>query len=150
MKAKRAVFLLLGFLSLALGAVGTVLPVLPSVPFFLLTVYCFARSSQRLHDWFIGTQLYRKHLESYVKKKGMRLSTKLGIMATVTLMMGAGFVVMLLKGLLVSSALLGVVWLGHIIYFIFGVRRSGNDRNLLEGDGAIEKWAVGRRIGTPA
>ncbi len=122
MKAKRAVFLLLGFLSLALGAVGTVLPVLPSVPFFLLTVYCFARSSQRLHDWFIGTQLYRKHLESYVKKKGMRLSTKLGIMATVTLMMGAGFVVMLLKGLLVSSALLGVVWLGHIIYFIFGVK----------------------------
>lgn len=122
MKAKRAAFLLLGFLSLALGAVGTVLPVLPSVPFFLLTVYCFARSSQRLHDWFIGTQLYRKHLESYVKKKGMRLSTKLGIMATVTLMMGAGFVVMLLKGLLISSALLGVVWLGHIIYFIFGVK----------------------------
>ena len=63
MKLKQLIFLIIGCLSLALGCVGIVLPILPTVPFFLVTVFCFANSSQRLHDWFIGTQMYKKHLD---------------------------------------------------------------------------------------
>ena len=48
MKIKRILFLVLGCISLALGCVGIVLPILPTVPFFLATVFCFANSSQRL------------------------------------------------------------------------------------------------------
>ena len=76
MKLKQIIFLIIGCLSLALGCVGIVLPILPTVPFFLLTVFCFANSSQKLHDWFIGTQMYKKHLESFVQKKGMTARTK--------------------------------------------------------------------------
>ena len=48
MKLKRLFFLILGCVCLALGCVGIVLPVLPTVPFFLATVFCFANSSEKL------------------------------------------------------------------------------------------------------
>lgn len=50
----RIFWLILGVLSLALGVVGVVLPLLPTVPFMLLAAFCFARSSDRLHDWLIS------------------------------------------------------------------------------------------------
>ena len=86
MKLKRLIFLILGFLCLGLGCVGVALPILPTVPFFLVTVFCFANSSQKLHDWFVSTKLYKKHLESFVKKKGMTVQTKVGVIIPVTLL----------------------------------------------------------------
>lgn len=124
MKLKQLVFLIIGCLSLALGCVGIVLPILPTVPFFLVTVFCFANSSQRLHDWFIGTQMYKKHLDSFVKKKGMTVRTKTGILLPVTLLMAAGFFLMLRKGLLVPCVILAVIWACHVVYFAFGVKTS--------------------------
>lgn len=88
MKLKRLFFLILGCVCLALGCVGIVLPVLPTVPFFLATVFCFANSSEKLHTWFLGTELYQKHLDSFVKKKGMTAQTKAGILMSVTLLDG--------------------------------------------------------------
>ena len=64
--------MILGFLCLGLGTVGIVLPILPTVPFYMATVFCFAKSSDRLDRWFLGTQLYKKHLENFVEKKTMR------------------------------------------------------------------------------
>lgn len=122
MKITRLIFLILGFVCLGLGCVGVVLPILPTVPFFLATVFCFANSSQKLHDWFVGTKLYKKHLESYVQKRGMTVKTKIGIIIPVTLLMGIGFTMMMLKGVLVPSIILAIVWVCHIIYFGFGVK----------------------------
>lgn len=42
-----------GFLSLALGAVGIFLPLLPTVPFVLLAAYCFSRGSRRWERWML-------------------------------------------------------------------------------------------------
>ena len=122
MKLKQIIFLIIGCLSLALGCVGIVLPILPTVPFFLLTVFCFANSSQKLHDWFIGTQMYKKHLESFVQKKGMTVRTKATILTSVTALMAVGFVLMLRKGIIVPCVILAVVWVCHLVYFFFGVK----------------------------
>ncbi len=122
MKLKQIIFLIIGCLSLALGCVGIVLPILPTVPFFLLTVFCFANSSQKLHDWFIGTQMYKKHLESFVQKKGMTVRTKATILTSVTALMAVGFVLMLRKGIIVPCVILAVVWVCHLVYFLFGVK----------------------------
>ena len=122
MKLKQIIFLIIGCLSLALGCVGIVLTILPTVPFFLLTVFCFANSSQKLHDWFIGTQMYKKHLESFVQKKGMTVRTKATILTSVTALMAVGFVLMLRKGIIVPCVILAVVWVCHLVYFLFGVK----------------------------
>lgn len=60
MKQLRPLWALLGFLCLELGMAGIVLPILPTVPFYMVTVFCFAKSSQRLHTWFTSTALYHK------------------------------------------------------------------------------------------
>lgn len=122
MKLKQIIFLIIGCLSLALRCVGIVLPILPTVPFFLLTVFCFANSSQKLHDWFIGTQMYKKHLESFVQKKGMTVRTKATLLTSVTALMAVGFVLMLRKGIIVPCVILAVVWVCHLVYFLFGVK----------------------------
>ena len=122
MKVKRLFFLVLGCVCLGLGCIGVVLPILPTVPFFLVTVFSFAKSSQRLHSWFVGTRLYQKHLDSFVKKKGMTVQTKVGIMVPVTLLMGVGIFMMLRGGIVIPSIILAIVWVCHVIYFVYGVK----------------------------
>ena len=92
MKLKKMVYLVLGCLGLALGAVGAAVPLLPAFPFLMLAAFCFAKSSERLHTWFIGTKLYRNNLESFVKGQGMTWKTKIRIMVLVTLTMSIGFI----------------------------------------------------------
>ncbi len=120
MKAKKILFIVLGCIGLGLGAVGAVVPLLPAFPFLLLAAYSFARSSERLHSWFINTKLYKNNLESYVKGRGMTKRTKVRIMITVTVLMTFGFVMM--HQVPVGRIVLAAVWLFHIFYFAFGVK----------------------------
>ena len=71
---RRILWIVLGCVGVGLGAVGAVLPLLPAFPFLLLAAFSFAKSSQRLHTWFINTSLYKKNLESYVQHRAMTLS----------------------------------------------------------------------------
>ena len=120
MKAKKILFIVLGCIGLGLGAVGAVVPLLPAFPFLLLAAYSFARSSERLHSWFINTKLYKNNLESYLKGRGMTKRTKVRIMITVTVLMTFGFVMM--HQVPVGRIVLAAVWLFHIFYFAFGVK----------------------------
>ena len=79
MKIKKILYVILGCIGLALGAVGAILPLLPAFPFLLLAAFCFAKSSEKLHRWFTGTKLYKNNLESYVKGQGMTWKTKSGL-----------------------------------------------------------------------
>ena len=90
----RIVWLLCGFLAMGIGAVGVVLPVLPTTPFLLLASFCLAKGSERFHRWFTGTKLYKKHLESFVENRSMTLKTKFSLLIPASCMLLLAFLAM--------------------------------------------------------
>lgn len=90
----RIVWLLIGFLAMGLGAVGVVLPVLPTTPFLLLASFCLTKGSARFHRWFTGTKLYKKHLESFVENRTMTLKTKFSLLIPASCMLLLAFLAM--------------------------------------------------------
>ena len=120
MNLKKIFYITLGCIGLGIGAVGAVVPMLPAFPFLLLAAFCFGRSSEKLHTWFINTKLYKDNLESYIEGKGMTRKTKMRIMIAVTVLMSIGFIMM--HQVPIGRMVLAGVWLFHILYFIFGVK----------------------------
>ena len=95
--------------NLALGAIGVILPVLPTTPFLLLASFCFAKGSERFHKWFTKTKLYKKHLDSFVKNRAMTLKTKLCILIPASCM--------LVLAMIAMSNIYGRVFIVFLIIF---------------------------------
>ena len=55
----RILYASLGLLCVALAVIGVVLPLLPTVPFLLAAAFCFANSSERLHNWILAHKRFR-------------------------------------------------------------------------------------------
>lgn len=136
-KVTKIFWIILGFIGFGIGTVGVVVPLLPSFPFYMLTLFAFAKGSDRLHQWFMSTDLYKKNLESFVKKKGMTVKTKIKIIVCVTLVMGFGFFMM--KNVPIGRIVLAIVWVCHVVYFIFGVKNYTEEENPpgIESEGEI-------------
>ena len=90
----RIIWLAAGFLSMGVGMIGVVLPVLPTTPFLLLASFCLAKGSDRFHRWFTGTKLYKKHLEDFVTNRSMTLKTKFSLLIPASAMLILAMLVM--------------------------------------------------------
>ena len=119
MKIKKLLFVLAGFICIGLGTIGIFMPLLPTTPLYLLAALCFAKGSARFHNWFTGTRLYKKHLESFVETRSMTLKTKLSILIPVTLLL---LVTGFFMDVLVMRIIIGVLLAAKYLYFIFAIK----------------------------
>ena len=79
----KYIYIAFGFIFFALGAIGTTIPILPTVPFLLLASACFAKGSDRINHWFHNTTFYKNHLEKFERNRAMTMKSKLSIMIPV-------------------------------------------------------------------
>lgn len=129
-KFVKYTWIVIGLIFFVIGTIGAFLPILPSFPFYMITLYCFARSSKRLHDWFVGTKLYKNNIEKIANRKGLLLKQKLKIIFFFTLTMGTGFYFM--KNTKIGRIILVIVWFFHVIYFVFGIKTIKSNENEIE------------------
>jgi uncharacterized membrane protein YbaN (DUF454 family) len=76
-KLVRALFFIAGTITLVLGAIGVVVPVLPTTPFLLLSLACYCRSSNRMTHWMLTNKYFGEYIQNYREGKGIPLKTKL-------------------------------------------------------------------------
>jgi uncharacterized membrane protein YbaN (DUF454 family) len=79
----RPVYFLLGWCFFGLGAVGVVVPGLPTTPFMLLALWAFSKSSQRFHDWLYAHRLFGPPLQQWRSHRVIPRKAKL--LAVVTM-----------------------------------------------------------------
>ena len=101
----KILYLVIGFMSLIIGVVGIILPILPTTPFLILTAYLFTKSSERFHNWFVNTKLYSKYLDDFIENKEMTRKYKWTLLISVDIMLLLSFITiesLYLKVLLVT------------------------------------------------
>jgi uncharacterized membrane protein YbaN (DUF454 family) len=81
--ALRWTLLFSGFLATALGVLGIFLPVLPTVPFFLLALACFARSSEQSYNWLLDHAHFGPIIRPFINGQGMTRASKVKAIALV-------------------------------------------------------------------
>lgn len=74
-----------------MGAVGIIIPVLPTTPFVLVASACFACGSPRLYMWLEGTKYFGEFIRSYKTKAGVRKSTKIKALVFLYCTLGLSF-----------------------------------------------------------
>lgn len=79
----RWALLISGFIATGLGVLGVFLPVLPTVPFLLLALACFARSSERFYDWLLDHAHFGPIVRPYIDGQGMSRASKAKAIALV-------------------------------------------------------------------
>ena len=116
---KKYIYITVGLISVVLGAIGVILPILPTTPFLLLASYCFAKGSDKFNNWFINTKLYKDHLESFVKERAMTLREKICLLAFADFMLA--FPLIILDSIFMKCFIV-VLILFKLYYFIFRIK----------------------------
>ncbi|MGV1143693.1 YbaN family protein [Staphylococcus aureus] len=81
--------IVIGLIFTALGIAGAVLPfLLPTTPFLLVAVFCFARSSDRFYKWLINQKIYKEYVENFYFHRGYTLQQKIKILISLYIVIG--------------------------------------------------------------
>jgi uncharacterized membrane protein YbaN (DUF454 family) len=112
---KNYIYIIFGFIFLGIGMLGIILPLLPTTPLLLLASVCFVRGSKKFEVWFKGTNLYKKHLEEFVKNRAMTKRQKMTILFFADFMIAIPFI--LLDNFLIRMLLILIV--GYKYYYFF-------------------------------
>ncbi len=109
----RYVYIGLGWLSLALGIIGVVTPILPTTPFILLSGFCFARGSERFYAWIMAHKYFGPMIRAFRDEKRIPLKAKILATAMIIVTMTTTAVIVRKPVAIIGMASVGV---GVIVY----------------------------------
>jgi uncharacterized membrane protein YbaN (DUF454 family) len=115
-KLKRQLLIIAGTLSLAVGIVGIVVPVLPTTPFLLLAAGCYLRSSQRFYNWLMANRLFGAYIRNYIEGRGIPAKVKIFIIALLWATIGVSI---WLVAIPVVTIILLIIAAGVTLHIIF-------------------------------
>jgi uncharacterized membrane protein YbaN (DUF454 family) len=116
-KVLKPILLVVGTISLILGAIGIFLPILPTTPFLLLSAACYVRSSERMYNWLLGNGWFGKYIKNYREGRGIPLKTK--IIAVTLLWVGILYsTIIVVNGFLVAQLALLIIAVGVSIHLV--------------------------------
>ncbi|WP_147535526.1 YbaN family protein [Bacillus marasmi] len=84
----KALLIVIGTLSIALGVIGIIIPLLPTTPLLLLGAACYIRSSEKLYKLLLKNKWLGGYIEDFQKKKGITLKNKVISITALWLSMG--------------------------------------------------------------
>ncbi|MBQ8837528.1 MAG: YbaN family protein [Clostridia bacterium] len=117
---KRAVWIVVGSLSFVLGTLGIFLPILPTVPLYLLASFSFLNSSEKLYKKFKSGKLYKRYLLKYLAKGGLSLHQKVLLILFVSCQIAiAAF---LLKNSILGLIVVFALYIGFLVSMLFIVK----------------------------
>lgn len=76
-KIKKWLLIIAGSISVGIGMIGIILPLLPTTPFLLLAAACYLRSSERLYNWLIYHRIFGKIIRDYLQNRIISLRVKI-------------------------------------------------------------------------
>ena len=115
----KILWILLGSFFVMIGAIGAVVPGLPTTVFLILAAACYIRSSQKLYDWLIKNKTFGPYLKDYREGKGMPKNAK--ILAVSMIIIFAGYAVIFAIEDLAIRILVAAFGLIGIFYVTFKV-----------------------------
>ena len=123
----KILWILLGSFFVMIGAIGAVIPGLPTTLFLILAAACYIRSSQKLYDWLITNKTFGPYLKDYREGKGMPKNAKILAVSMIVIFVGYA-VVFALEGLTLK-VFVGLFGLVGIFYIILKVPSSEDLEN---------------------
>ena len=115
----KILWIILGSFFVVVGAIGAVVPGLPTTLFLILAAACYIRSSQKLYDWLITNKTFGPYLKDYREGMGMPRNAK--ILAVSMIILFAGYAVIFAIDELIIRIIVAVSGLIGIFYVTFKV-----------------------------
>ena len=126
-KLLNGILVVFGTLCLGLGALGVLLPVLPTTPFLLLAAICYAHSSERFYLWLLTNRIFGQYIRDFRDKKGFSVPVKIWIIFAMASTMGASIYFVPVNAVRVLLAITGAAVATYIWRLPTKVEDPGDD-----------------------
>lgn len=87
MTTKERILYALGWFWFVVGVIGAFLPILPTVPFWLISAACWARSSPQMHGWLLSRPQVGPVIAEWEKHGTIRPRAKMWSVGTMAVLM---------------------------------------------------------------
>lgn len=113
---KIFVFKILGYTFLVLGFIGVFLPLLPTTPFILLSLYFFSQSSEKMKNWILDHKWFGPPVKRWQERRSVSLKVKLSALGVLCCSMTLSLLVVKMSQIV--QGVLVIIWLVLLVFIV--------------------------------